>query len=145
MHPWAISGPPFLLSRVAVIVGQAVARDGRRRTDSTTPAEPPSTVDSTDGTDRTVEAAIAQLVQSEQPRGNHQGLLAPGDPASHHPIDRDVHQVTRRQPTKAQAYTSGCSTWWSTASPPTATSSSTSCRHDDHRGGPHRGLVAFRR
>ncbi|MEN3616133.1 TIGR04222 domain-containing membrane protein [Plantactinospora sp. ZYX-F-223] len=111
MQPWGISGPQFLLLYpIAVIAGLAVAEYARRWANRTAPAELPSAVEFAEvaflagGTDRVVDAAVARLVHSEQLRVNRKGgLSAPGDPASDHPIGRDVHSVVRQQPTKVHA------------------------------------------
>ncbi|MDW5326929.1 TIGR04222 domain-containing membrane protein [Plantactinospora sp. KLBMP9567] len=111
MQPWGISGPQFLLLYpLAVIAGLAVAGYARRWANRTAQAELPPTVEYAEvaflagGTDRAVDAAAARLVHSERLRVNRKGVLsAPGDPASDHPIDRDVYEVVRQQPTKVHA------------------------------------------
>ncbi|MFC5744635.1 hypothetical protein [Actinomadura rugatobispora] len=147
MHSWAVSVLRFLLScPVAVIVGRAAVWYGRRWAGRTTPVEPPSTVTFlAGGTDRVVDAAVARFVQFGENRKD--ALSAPDDPASDHPIDRDVHQhpakvhalrrrlkVMPRERALAEHTSTGCracrsrSAWsaWSTTPPSTATRSVTS-------------------
>lgn len=109
MHPWGLSGPEFLwLYAAGMVLGGAVVLYARRWAGRRTPAEEPSTVDYAEvaylagGTDRVVDAAVARLVHSEQFRVSRKGVLsAPTDPASEHPIDRDVHQALGHRSMKA--------------------------------------------